>query len=90
MLSVSENENSTLVARNLDCRVSTDRTWRTFDLQLHHGSAAHHHWICRPCLRNSYTGDGSDSEAAVQAAPRPLRWISLVGRGADYSRVHNS
>ena len=90
MLGVRGSEDSTLVARNLACRVSTDRTWRTFDVQLHHGSATHHHWICGPRLRNSYTGDGSDSEAAVQAAPRPLRWIGLVGRGADYSRVHHS
>lgn len=84
---VRGNEDSTLASGNLASCVSADRIGGTVNLQLHHGSAAHYHWIRGPRVRNSYTGHGSDSEAAVQAATGSLRWIGLASRGADHSRI---
>src|SRR6267143_2392453 len=83
-LSVHGNENSTLASCNLDSRISTDRTWRTVNLQLHYGFATHHYWFRSPRIRNSHTRDGSDFEATVQTAAGSLRRIGLASRGTDY------
>ena len=87
MLKGSWNEDSTLVSGNLASRVSADRAWGTVNIQLHYGFAAHHYWVRGPRLRNSYTGDGSNVEAAVQTAPGPLHRIGFADRIPDYSRI---
>src|SRR5260370_8016817 len=83
-----ENEDSTLVSGNLASRVSTDSTWRTANIQLYRGAAAHNHWIRSPRVRNSCTCDGSEVEASVHAAPGSLPWIRLADRREDSSRIY--
>ena len=51
---------------------------------------AHRYWVRGPRLRNSYTGDGSNVEAAVQTTPGPLHRIGFADRIPDYSRIRYS